>query len=59
MQRLPWSFAFLLAALPAAAAGPAPARLLTGLKGPAAVTAGPDGKVYVTVRGGVVRADGG
>jgi glucose/arabinose dehydrogenase len=55
LPRLTSSVALLLIAVSGVgAAGPFPAPMLNGLKNPAAVTVGPDGQAYVTVRGGVV-----
>jgi glucose/arabinose dehydrogenase len=48
LERVIWSAGLLLCLVPGAtAAGP----VLTGLKGPAAVALGPDGRVYLTARG--------
>jgi glucose/arabinose dehydrogenase len=51
LARLTWSAALLLGIAACGAAAEPPRPLLTGLKNPAAVAVGTDGRVYITVRG--------
>jgi glucose/arabinose dehydrogenase len=51
LERLTWSAVLLLCLAPCALAGEPPRPMLTGLKNPAAVAVGSDGRVYLTARG--------